>query len=186
MSITVYAYHPVHGAYTGRTDADASPLEPGVFLDPAYTTRNKPPLYGKGEVPVYDGSTWIVIPDHRGEVWYDTENLPVLVATPGNPEDAGLIREPLPTPEPAPPTEPAFPKPPERISLYKTDIYSRMSDEELDAFDEAMGAADTRTRLMWRDCLQVEIDSPFFTVLLDRLEAGFGKERAAQILSLKP
>ncbi len=72
-----------------------------------------------------------------------------------------------------------------RSSLFKTDIYSRMTDEELSAFDLGMETADTRTRLMWRDCLQVDVNSPLFPLLQARLTEAFGPDRAAQILSLE-
>lgn len=72
-----------------------------------------------------------------------------------------------------------------RTSLFKTDIYTRMSDEELVAFDVGMEAADTRTRLLWRDCLQVDVNSPLFPLLQARLSEAFGPDRAAEILSLE-
>ena len=39
----VYHYHPHTFAYVGATEADESPLEPGVFLVPAYATRTPAP-----------------------------------------------------------------------------------------------------------------------------------------------
>lgn len=73
-----------------------------------------------------------------------------------------------------------------RTSLYKTEIYERMSDGELDILDEALEGADRRTRLMWRDCLEVMVDSPLFPILQAQMTVAFGEDRAEAILSLKP
>ena len=50
----VYAYHPVTGAFIGTTEADESPLEPGVYHLPAQTTDQKPPRARKGHFPAFD------------------------------------------------------------------------------------------------------------------------------------
>lgn len=71
-----------------------------------------------------------------------------------------------------------------RAFLYKTDIYSRMTDEELAAFEVGMETADTRTRLMWRDCLQVDVKSTLFNSLHLMLSKILGFDRAQEILSL--
>lgn len=39
----IYHYHPVHFTYMGSSPADESPLEPGVYLIPAYATMVTPP-----------------------------------------------------------------------------------------------------------------------------------------------
>ena len=39
----VYSYNWATGEYIGETEADASPLEPGVWLIPAYATEKAPP-----------------------------------------------------------------------------------------------------------------------------------------------
>ena len=75
-------------------------------------------------------------------------------------------------------------KPLKRTSLFKTEIYERMTDGELDIFDVAIEQADRRTRLMWRDCLEVQVDSPLFQVLNAQMVAAFGADRASAILSL--
>jgi len=80
-------------------------------------------------------------------------------------------------------TEPPLPQ---RISLYKTDIYSRMTDDEFSLFISAMEAASARIRYMWNDCQQVEVASPFWPLLQQQLTEAFGEERTAAILSLDP
>lgn len=51
---TVYAYHPETGVFLGTTEADESPLEPGVFLLPAFSTEQKPPRARRGHTPHFD------------------------------------------------------------------------------------------------------------------------------------
>jgi hypothetical protein len=43
----VYQFHPVSGDYMGESIADESPLESGVFLIPAHSTTEEPPVYDK-------------------------------------------------------------------------------------------------------------------------------------------
>lgn len=47
------------GLYAGTTEADESPLEPGVFLLPAGTTFKAPPKkIPEGKWPRWNGSAW--------------------------------------------------------------------------------------------------------------------------------
>lgn len=59
-TVTAYAYHPLSGAYLGATAADESPLEPGVWLVPAYATLQAPPAIPPGHAARWDGSAWEV------------------------------------------------------------------------------------------------------------------------------
>lgn len=67
-------YCPVTGIYIGITEADESPLEPGVFLLPAFATFQNPPDAVEGKQIVWNGEGW------------ELENIP----------------EPMPEPEPSP------------------------------------------------------------------------------------
>jgi len=71
-SITVYSFDPATGAYLGREQAWASPQEPGVYHFPANTTEVKPPAIDADQAAVWDGAKWTVVPDHRGQMAYDT------------------------------------------------------------------------------------------------------------------
>lgn len=147
----IYNYHRETFEFTGSGFADPSPLEPGVFLFPAFSTPVEPPraqekrahvwsgtawttvadhrgeLWWKagqsvqisrlgdpalegwspdgppetaqGETPVWRDDEWVVVPDHRGEIWYQLNGLPVHITEPGDPADLGLVPvmpEPLP------------------------------------------------------------------------------------------
>lgn len=54
----VYQYNTA-GLYQGENDADESPLEPGVLLMPARTTRTPPPTdIPAGRWPRWNGVAW--------------------------------------------------------------------------------------------------------------------------------
>jgi hypothetical protein len=57
---TVYQYDAT-GAYVGTTDADESPLEPGVWLLPARTTETEPPGCGADQMQQWIGAAWQVV-----------------------------------------------------------------------------------------------------------------------------
>ena len=66
----IYHYNPETGEYMGQGEARESPLEPGVFLIPAYSTSEKPPKTGDNEVAVFENEKWAIKPDFRGKVYY--------------------------------------------------------------------------------------------------------------------
>jgi hypothetical protein len=50
-----YTYNPVTGELIGISEADESPLEPGIFLMPAYSTEIEPPTFDpKSEIVYFD------------------------------------------------------------------------------------------------------------------------------------
>ena len=53
----IYHYHPITKEYIGEGVADESPLEPGVFLIPAYAT-DIPPKFKEGKATVFN-KVWI-------------------------------------------------------------------------------------------------------------------------------
>lgn len=54
---TVHHYTD-EGMYLGSSPAMPSPMEPGVFLCPAWATFVEPPADIEGMVRVWDGSAW--------------------------------------------------------------------------------------------------------------------------------
>lgn len=81
-----YNYHPVTFEFVGASEADESPLEPGVILHPAHSTPKQPPATTVNEVAVFSVSAdaWSVVPDFRGQKFYDqTSGAEVVVDTLG-------------------------------------------------------------------------------------------------------
>lgn len=60
MSQPIYHYDPATGIFTGADVARESPMEPGVFLVPANSTTNAPPICGENERPVFRDGVWVV------------------------------------------------------------------------------------------------------------------------------
>jgi len=56
----VYQYD-VAGMFVGQTDADESPLEPGVFLIPARCVEVAPPEISGDQWPRWNGAKWELI-----------------------------------------------------------------------------------------------------------------------------
>lgn len=78
MSQTVYNYNPDTRIFTGASEADESPLEPGVYLIPAHATTIEPPAVADGKLARYDADKgeWECIDDVRG-TWYSADGQPV-------------------------------------------------------------------------------------------------------------
>ncbi|PIO98575.1 hypothetical protein [Pleomorphomonas carboxyditropha] len=66
---TVYQ-RDADGVYAGAACAYESPLEPGVFHIPAGCVEIEPPAVVAGKVAVWSGDAWMLMADHRGEIWY--------------------------------------------------------------------------------------------------------------------
>lgn len=74
--MNIYHYHPETGDYLAPGLADESPLEPGVWLIPAYATDIKPPRITSGKRAIFNDGAWAL------------ESIP--------------IPEPMPEPQPIP------------------------------------------------------------------------------------
>lgn len=53
----IYNYDRITGVFVGRSDADPSPIEPGKFLIPAFSTHKEPPSAQDGKAPVFNTRT---------------------------------------------------------------------------------------------------------------------------------
>jgi len=73
----IYNYHPDYKHLTAVSIADESPLEPGVFLIPAYATDIKPPICESNQIQIFNGISWDIIEDKRG-TYYSTETREVI------------------------------------------------------------------------------------------------------------
>jgi len=73
MEKYAYNYHPEQKYYTSFETCFESPLEPGVFLEPANSTPIPPPSTKDGELAVFDEdtNTWSVCENMGGD-WYNT------------------------------------------------------------------------------------------------------------------
>lgn len=70
----VYNYHPVTKEFISETDADESPLEPGVFIIPGSATTVAAGTPADGSKRVFSTGTqlWSDVEDHRGVDIYAT------------------------------------------------------------------------------------------------------------------
>ncbi|MBK1683381.1 hypothetical protein [Rhodoferax fermentans] len=72
MKKTIYNFDQKTGELVFESQADESPLEPGVALIPAYATDIKPPKAGAHEAAVFVDAKWHKKPDWRGVVLFST------------------------------------------------------------------------------------------------------------------
>jgi hypothetical protein len=56
--ITVYLFDDATGAFMYPYDAQESPLEPGVYIEPISSTRVQPPAWPGGQWPYWTGTAW--------------------------------------------------------------------------------------------------------------------------------
>lgn len=95
MTQIIYNYDPLDGMLLSTAIADPSPLEPDVWLLPAYATPTPPPTAGAREAALYrdaDGhvpadhtsGSWQLMPDWRGvALWSTVSGEPVTITRPG-------------------------------------------------------------------------------------------------------
>jgi len=73
----IYNYHPEYKHFILQSIADESPLEPGVFLIPAYATDIKPPICESNQIQVFSDNEWSITEDKRG-IYYSTQTQEVI------------------------------------------------------------------------------------------------------------
>lgn len=69
----VNLFDPITGLSTGTYEAHASPMEPGKFIAPDHSTPKQLPVLAASEAAVFDAQldAWAVVPDFRGQTFYD-------------------------------------------------------------------------------------------------------------------
>lgn len=95
----IYHYHPECKYYLGYSDADESPLEPGVFLIPAYATDIEPPTCTECKIPVFNGTSWDIIDDCRGVYYNVPTGQEIQHTDPLNPPENATKQQPPEVPE---------------------------------------------------------------------------------------
>lgn len=80
-SQNIYNYAPDTRIFTGASQAEESPLEPGVYLIPAQATTIAPPTVTDGRLARYDvdKGAWETVVDTRG-TWYGAEGQAVEIS----------------------------------------------------------------------------------------------------------
>lgn len=105
---TLFAFDPKTGEYVGTAiaEVDHAALARDVvaFLQPAFTTADEPPTATAGVIAVWSGSSWSLVPDHRGQRWFSGD-VPIIIDFLGDPAERGLSAEP-PAREPGPEPDP--------------------------------------------------------------------------------
>lgn len=74
MSDPIAIYHFDAGTkeYVESSQSRIDPLDRTPMI-PANATDQEPPVPGDNQAAVFDGDNWAMVPDHRGEVYYETD-----------------------------------------------------------------------------------------------------------------
>ena len=92
----IYNYSLLTGEYIGPSQADESPLEPGVFLIPAGATTTVPPQVESQQIAVFINGSWSVEPDFRGTIVYSLADLsPVIISQIGSLPEGVITEKPV-------------------------------------------------------------------------------------------
>lgn len=65
----IYNYDSFTGEFITVSQANQSPLEPGVFLVPANATTLPPLKPGPNQTPAFKDGTWTLVADYRSRCW---------------------------------------------------------------------------------------------------------------------
>lgn len=168
-----YNFSALNGEFTGATPFDESPLEPGVYLHPAYSTTTPPPAVADKQAAVFANGAWSIVPDHRGETWYEDDGGPVTVEALGDPAQTGLLaiqpNHVAPQPMPA------------RYSKKK--LFEAMTDAEYETFEATESGQTAKDRRVFREATELSEADPGFAKVLGLMQAAYGEDRAAELLA---
>lgn len=62
-----YHYHREYNYFLGESDAHPDPGYPGQYLISAYATEIEPPRCDEGSIQIFNGTSWEIIEDNRGD-----------------------------------------------------------------------------------------------------------------------
>lgn len=85
----IFHYSNDTGEYFGEGVADINPVDTDDYIIPAFSTTIEPPVKQDGFTAVFDGEQWSMVPDHRGQVWFNGREA-VEIETLGDPTVEGL------------------------------------------------------------------------------------------------
>lgn len=187
----VYQADPDTGVYLGSTEADESPLEPGVFLIPRGCRMEAPPVTTEGQLARWSGGAWAVepvplpeIPEGSRAVWAGISWVLEPVPLPEIPEGhrarwvgTEWLVEPIPEPEPQPPE--TLPTP---TRLFKATVWQRVTDQEAELLDAAFQETPLRLRRLLDAAVYLDTQDPDFSFIQRAVSGALGSERAAQVL----
>jgi len=74
---TVYVFDAITGAYDHVYQAQLSPVgadggnPDGSYIEPVSATDIAPPPFTPNQIPVFKNGSWTMVPDFRGQLWFD-------------------------------------------------------------------------------------------------------------------
>lgn len=92
----IYHYDSETHIYLGKSTANESPLENGVYLIPRFATSVKIQESGENEIQIFDETLqkWVVHKYFVGETWYDKDTgNSVVIDFVGDPLDKNLVKQ---------------------------------------------------------------------------------------------
>lgn len=90
----IYNISPITGEFVSMGDADESPLEPGVWLIPAWAVEKAPPKTGERKVAVYRDGKWSIADDWRGyQYWAEGDRNAHIISEIGEKPPKGHLPE---------------------------------------------------------------------------------------------
>jgi hypothetical protein len=149
--LTRYAYDSRTGAYVGTTEAHEDPMNPGTYLEPAFSTTVAPGDAPAGQVAVFGNGAWTFVTDHRGETWFKGAE-PVLVDFLGDPAAQDLTAEPVLPPAPPP------------SSCSKLGLKRAFDEKKLWTTVRAMLASNADLQEEWDLAIEVRISDPLVKI----------------------
>jgi hypothetical protein len=157
----IWNYHPVTLELLGSSMADPDPMSPGEWLIPAHATPSPPgPPLEAGHVYGFNGASWEVVRDCRGQIWWRADAEPVLIDFIGDPVDLELT-------DVAPPAPPAPP-----ITISARQIRLGMTRLNLRVrFESYVATADQDMRDTWQYGTEFRRDDQIIAEGLGHLDA---------------
>jgi hypothetical protein len=152
--LTRYAYDMRTGVLVGPAGIHPDPLNPGQFLEPAFTTNIAPPSsIPAGQVAVFSAGAWSLTQDNRGELWF-RDRTPVVVDFLGDPTEHGLVRDLV------------LPPPPPTASCTRLGLMRAFSEMKLWTQVKTFIAADPDRQEQWDLATTLKLSDPIMVAAI--------------------